>query len=338
MKLLLVSLAAALLPFCGFAGRFAPNPVSERRCVTASETRVMFSGGVPQFEIVTPGNAPPAAKIAAGELAEHLGKVLGCKLKVLNEKSGKKSALIVGDAALALKNVIAFQDALQGQPVGNQGAHVQPALGDKPDQAAAVHGIHTAGLENEVFAVHLVQGQALGLGIHGYHGYAGVGPGDFPGSLKGVFAPGGFNHGIADCRMVMAQHHRPPGTDIIDIGFAINIVQISAVRFFDKQWSAAHASKGANRGVHTARDQLARCAVKIFRLTHGGFLIRRKSEWLLFYVIHNKLNTRQTSGCLYWCNPDFLEYKSFVHLKHYALQRIFMERASKMPSSYLYDQ
>ncbi|ESD64085.1 hypothetical protein HMPREF1608_04818 [Escherichia coli 908525] len=41
---------------------------------------------------------------------------------------------------------------------------------------------------------------------------------------------------------------------------------------------------------------------------------------------------------MYWCNPDFLEYKSFVHLKHYALQRIFMERASKMPSSYLYDQ
>ena len=72
---------------------------------------------------------------------------------------------------------------------------------------------------------------------------------------------GGFNHGIADRRMVMAQHHRPPGTDIIDIGFAINIVQISAVRFFDKQWSAAHAGKGANRGVHTARDQLARCAV-----------------------------------------------------------------------------
>ena len=56
------------------------------------------------------------------------------------------------DAAVALtfKNVVAFQNALQGQPVGNQGTHVQSAFGDKPDQAVTVHGIHPAGLENEV--------------------------------------------------------------------------------------------------------------------------------------------------------------------------------------------
>lgn len=104
MKCLLLVLSAALLPFCGFAGRFAPNPVSERRCITASEMRILFSDGVPQFEIVIPRNAPPAAKFAAEELAKHLGKVLGCQLEILNEKSGKKPALIVGDAALALKN------------------------------------------------------------------------------------------------------------------------------------------------------------------------------------------------------------------------------------------
>ena len=104
MKCLLLVLSAVLLPFCGFAGRFAPNPVSERRCITASEMRILFSDGVPQFEIVIPRNAPPAAKFAAEELAKHLGKVLGCQLEILNEKSGKKPALIVGDAALALKN------------------------------------------------------------------------------------------------------------------------------------------------------------------------------------------------------------------------------------------
>ena len=79
MKCLLLVLSAALLPFCGFAGRFAPNPVSERRCITASEMRILFSDGVPQFEIVIPRNAPPAAKFAAEELAKHLGKVLGCQ-------------------------------------------------------------------------------------------------------------------------------------------------------------------------------------------------------------------------------------------------------------------
>ncbi|RZN39326.1 hypothetical protein D9738_17525 [Escherichia sp. E10V5] len=45
-----------------------------------------------------------------------------------------------------------------------------------------------------------------------------------------------------------------------------------------------------------------------------------------------------STSCFYYCNFDFVEYKSFVHLKHYALQRIFIECASKMPSSYLYDQ
>ena len=84
MKCLLLVLSAVLLPFCGFAGRFAPNPVSERRCITASEMRILFSDGVPQFEIVIPRNAPPAAKFAAEELAKHLGKVLGCQLEILN--------------------------------------------------------------------------------------------------------------------------------------------------------------------------------------------------------------------------------------------------------------
>ena len=79
--------------------------------------------------------------------------------------------------------------------------------------------------------------------------------------------------------------------------------------------------------------------VRAFTGVGGTPLFIEKADGAYLYdVIHNKLNTRQTSGCLYWCNPDFLEYKSFVHLKHYALQRIFMERASKMPSSYLYDQ
>ena len=93
MKCLLLVLSAVLLPFCGFAGRFAPNPVSERRCITASEMRILFSDGVPQFEIVIPRNAPPAAKFAAEELAKHLGKVLGCQLEILNEKSGDRKSV-----------------------------------------------------------------------------------------------------------------------------------------------------------------------------------------------------------------------------------------------------
>ncbi|CNV07209.1 Uncharacterised protein [Salmonella enterica subsp. enterica serovar Bovismorbificans] len=69
--------------------------------------------------------------------------------------------------------------------------------------------------------------------------------------------------------MVMPQYHWSPGTDIVDIRFAIDIIKISAVRFFDKQWGTAYASEGANRGVHATGDQLAGRAIEIFRLTHG---------------------------------------------------------------------
>ncbi|MNR03585.1 hypothetical protein D3C85_1194840 [compost metagenome] len=63
-----------------------------------------------------------------------------------------------------------------------------------------------------------------------------------------------FNHRIANGWVVMTQHHRTPGADIIDIGFAIHIVQIRAVRTFDKQRRAADAGKGANGRVDPAWD------------------------------------------------------------------------------------
>ena len=82
-------------------------------------------------------------------------------------------------------------------------------------------------------------------------------------------ALGGFNHRIADSRMVVTQHHRTPGADIIDIGFAIDIIQIRAVSTFDKQRRTAYAGKGANRRIHATWDKLAGCTVEVFRLAHG---------------------------------------------------------------------
>ena len=60
-------------------------------------------------------------------------------------------------------------------------------------------------------------------------------------------ALGGFNHGVTNGRVVVTKHHRAPGADVIDIGFAIDIIQIRAVSTFDKQRRAAHAGKGAHR-------------------------------------------------------------------------------------------
>ena len=80
MKCLLLVLSAVLLPFCGFAGRFAPNPVSERRCITASEMRILFSDGVPQFEIVIPRNVRLAEAPSHGKpIVLHDPKCAGAR-------------------------------------------------------------------------------------------------------------------------------------------------------------------------------------------------------------------------------------------------------------------
>ena len=45
--------------------------------------------------------------------------------------------------------------------------------------------------------------------------------------------------------MVVAQHHRTPGADIIDIGLSIHVIEVSAIRAFDKQRGAADAAGAA---------------------------------------------------------------------------------------------
>ena len=64
----------------------------------------------------------------------------------------------------------------------------------------------------------------------------------------------GFDDRVTNGGMVMSENHRPPGTDIIDIGFAIDIIQIRAVSTFNKQRRAAHAGKGAYWRVHATGD------------------------------------------------------------------------------------
>lgn len=77
---------------------------------------------------------------------------------------------------------------------------------------------------------------------------------------------------------------------------------------------------GREQGVYTARISLARRR-KDFRLTHGGSLIRCVKAARLFY---NKLNIVKHQAA---CNcSNLISSIKVLHLKHYALQRIFMER------------
>ena len=85
---------------------------------------------------------------------------------------------------------------------------------------------------------------------------------------KAQAALSSFNNRIADCRMVMAQHHWAPGADIIDIRFTIDVVEICAVGALNKQRCAADAGEGAYRRVHAAGDKFTRSIIQIFRFAH----------------------------------------------------------------------
>ena len=99
-----------LLAFCGMAAVHAAPPKWEYpfqpehpRKITIGKTPAvtLVSGGEVQFEIVTPKNASPTAKYAAQETARLLSSAVGKKLRVVEKASGKVSAIVIGDAALA---------------------------------------------------------------------------------------------------------------------------------------------------------------------------------------------------------------------------------------------
>lgn len=85
-----------------------------------------------------------------------------------------RSALPGRDGALdavvlsLFEDAVALQDLVQGQAVGDERVGVDAAALDKADQLRAVGGVHTAGTEGQVLAVHQVQGQALRFFIREY--------------------------------------------------------------------------------------------------------------------------------------------------------------------------
>ena len=53
----------------------------------------------------------------------------------------------------------------------------------------------------------------------------------------------------------MAQNHRPPGTDVIDVAIAIDVEQIGALAALEKDRLAADAAKSPGRAVDAAGNQ-----------------------------------------------------------------------------------
>ena len=55
-------------------------------------------------------------------------------------------------------------------------------------------------------------------------------------------------------RMSVTQNQRSPGTDIVDIGAPIGVIQVGAIAALEKHGVAAHGPECAHRRVHAPGD------------------------------------------------------------------------------------
>ena len=88
---------------CADAVRFNPHPVIPRRIEIKSETVIpIASVGKAQCEVVIPAKSSPMLRYAGSQLAFYLEKIIGSKVAVTAEPTGKKTAFILGPSGAAL--------------------------------------------------------------------------------------------------------------------------------------------------------------------------------------------------------------------------------------------
>ena len=74
--------------------------------------------------------------------------------------------------------------------------------------------------------------------------------------LKPIFRD--FLYGFDDFGMGVTQNHRAPGADVIDIFFAVGVVEIRALAALEKYRRTADGAKRAHRRIHAAGDVFLR--------------------------------------------------------------------------------
>lgn len=94
------------------------------------------------------------------------------------------------------KEGVGVLDSAERVAVGYQMGGVNLAFGDELHDFVAVAGIHSAGLESEVLAIHPRQGQYLFLLIEGYNRDDGIGTGTTPCEFKRILATGNLDDAV----------------------------------------------------------------------------------------------------------------------------------------------
>src|SRR5690606_18918998 len=63
-----------------------------------------------------------------------------------------------------------------------------------------------------------------------------------------------FDDAFPDCRVIMAQYQRSPGTAEVNELVFVLVPDMTALPFFDKQRNAFHRLEGPYRRIHAARE------------------------------------------------------------------------------------
>ena len=109
---------------------------------------------------------------------------------------------------------------------------------------------------------------------------------------------GGFGDGVDNGRVRVAQDHRAPRADQVDVAVAVGVGQPAPARLGDEARSAAHRGERADRGVHPAGNDRAGVLEQL-----GGCLLREgpvaaatRSELPMTTSVPAAA-TRSTTGC-----------------------------------------
>ena len=94
---------------------------------------------------------------------------------------------------LGLEKPVGLHHVRQRIGVGDQRLRIQLPGRDQTQDLPTAAGVHAAGLEGQILAVHLGQRQALALFVHSSHHHDAAGPGRLPRCLEGIRAARSLN-------------------------------------------------------------------------------------------------------------------------------------------------
>ena len=108
-----------------------------------------------------------------------------------------------------LEDAVGFPDTVEREAVGDERRGVYPSFGYQAENFRTVASVHSAGLEGQVLAIHVGQGQHLRPVVQGHDGDHRIGAGALPGQAERIVGSGHFEHHVGPAVRTMSEHLLP---------------------------------------------------------------------------------------------------------------------------------